>query len=84
MTPLAEAYDKALHASLAPSTRMAVYLRSMIKDDLDRGRVTREAAFAALEDLYDRYAAQERWDERNAVADVMDGFVGWSSREAQL
>jgi hypothetical protein len=63
---------------------MALYLRSIIKDDLDRGKVTREAAFAALESLYDQYASQERWDERNAVADVMDSFVGWAPREAQL
>jgi hypothetical protein len=84
MTSLTEAYDKALHASLAPSTRMALYLRSIIKDDLEQGTVTCEAAFAALEALYDRYATQERWDERNAVADVMDSFVGWSPREARL
>jgi len=63
---------------------MALHLRTVIKDDLDRGKVTREAAFAALEALYDRYAAQERWDERNAVADVMDSFVDWSPRAARL
>jgi hypothetical protein len=63
---------------------MALYLRSIIKDDLDQGTMTRDAAFAALEALYDRYAARERWDERNAVADVMGSFVGWSPRGARL
>jgi hypothetical protein len=43
---------------------MASYLRSIIKDDLDRGKVTREAAFAALEALwYGSLIASMSWEK---------------------
>jgi len=84
VSTLVQAYDEALHAVPAPSTLMAEALRALIEDQLARGDYTREAAFAALASLFEQYADEERVDEREAVADVMDCFVGWSPPGASL
>lgn len=84
MPTLPQTYDEALHAVPAPSTLMAEALRTLIETQLARGEYSRETAFAALQSLFDRYADEGRVDEREAVADVMDCFVGWSPSGASL
>lgn len=84
MSPRLEVYDKALHAEPAPSVQMALRLRSVVKADLERGAITREAAYDLLEALYDEYAGRGLVDERNAVADVPDCFDGWAPASAKL
>jgi hypothetical protein len=84
MPTLTQSYDEALHAVPAPSTLMAEALRGLAESQLARGEYTREEVFAALESLFERYADEGRVDEREAVADVMDCFVGWAPPGASL
>ena len=78
MPTLTQAYDEALHAVPSPSTLMAEALRALVEAQLMRGEYTREEAFAALQSLFEQYADEGRTEEREAVADVMDCFIGWS------
>jgi hypothetical protein len=84
MTAVLEAYDRVLHEEPARSVQMAQRLLEFVKGNVLAGKITREEAYSRLEELYEYYADQGCVDEREAVADVLDAFDGWSPLKAAV
>ena len=84
MPTVLEVYDRALHEEPARSVQMAQRLLAAVKGDITGGKLSREKAYAHLEQLYAYYAQHDHVDEREAVADVLDVFDGWAPLKAAI
>jgi hypothetical protein len=84
MPVILEVYDKALHDSPAPSVQMAQRLLAVVRQGIESGRWSRQAAYEGLLALYEQYEERNQPDELDAVADVLDSFTGWSPLRAAL
>jgi hypothetical protein len=75
---VAEAVREAAHSDV-PAQR----LHGIIKQMLEEG-APRDSVFGALKAAYERLGAEGREDEQDAVAEVLDCFVGYCAAGARL
>jgi hypothetical protein len=75
-------YHSALHRANG-NALTARALLDVVRQVLDEG-VPRDDVYRDLERLYDWYSDNGSDEECEAVADVLDAFVGWSPRRAAV
>jgi hypothetical protein len=84
MPALLKHYDQALHDAPAPSVQMAQRLLAVVKSELADGQLSRDEIHDRLLQLFDYYDEHGCENEREAVADVLDSFEGWSPPKAAV
>jgi hypothetical protein len=71
-------YNDALHSD-RPTDALHQHVRNLFENGYSRDHTVQK-----LEDLYVQLLAEERGAQQDAVADVLDALVGWSSPSAKL